>query len=176
VLPVVKFVPVRVTRMLALPRTPVLGAIEVSVGAGGAITVNVTALLVPPDVVTVTFLAVSAAVLAIVKVAVTVVGFTTVRLLTVTPLPDTFTADAPVRLVPVKVTPATVVPRTPVVGAIEVSVGAGTVPWNSTAPTSMLDLAMSGLLLPKKSVLGAAAYVGDVTGMTSIAGESAAGA
>ena len=63
----VRLVPVRVTGT-AVPRKPVLGAIEASVGP---ITVNVTVLLVPPGVVTLTFLAVIAAVFEIAKFAVT---------------------------------------------------------------------------------------------------------
>jgi hypothetical protein len=66
----VRFVPVSATGT-AVPRTPVLGAIEVTVGAGGAVTVNVTLPVVPPGVTTLTFLAVSPAVAVIVKVAVT---------------------------------------------------------------------------------------------------------
>jgi hypothetical protein len=66
----VRLVPVRVTGTV-VPRKPVVGAIEVS---AGPITVNVTVLLVPPGVVTLTFLApppVRFAVAEIVKVAVT---------------------------------------------------------------------------------------------------------
>jgi hypothetical protein len=65
----------------------------------GPNTVNVTALVVPSGVTTVTFLAPVAAVVPeeIVKVAVTVVSLRTARLLTVTPVPDTLMADAPVR-------------------------------------------------------------------------------
>jgi len=121
------------------------------------VTVNVTELLVPFGVVTVTFLAVSGAPAPIVKVAVIVVLLTTTRALTVTPVPDTFTAVAPVRFVPVRVT-GTAVPRTPEVGAIEARVGGGP-GWSSTAPTSTAGLFAVFLGLPKKSVLGANAYV-----------------
>lgn len=130
----VRRVPVRVTGTVVL-RVPDVGVIEVSVGP---ITVNVTALLVPPGVVTVTFLAVVAAEAVIVNVAVICVALTTVTLLTVKPVPDTVTAVAPVKLVPVRVT-ATAEPRTPVLGAIDVSVGAFVAPpppVNSTAPGS----------------------------------------
>jgi len=75
-----------------VPRTPTLGAIEVNVGAGRAMMVKLTALLVPPlpaVVVTVTFLAPAVAVELIVKVALTCESLTTVRPLTVTPPPDT---------------------------------------------------------------------------------------
>lgn len=152
VLPVgVKLVPIRVTGKL-VPRAPDEGVIEVSVGAGGAITVNVTALLVPLGVVMVTLLAVGAAKTGMAKVAVTVVLLTTVMPVIVMPSPDMVIPVAPVRLVPVNVT-GTEVPRSPEVGAIEVSVGNGTVIWTSTAPTS--TPAPEGLGLPKKSVEGA---------------------
>jgi hypothetical protein len=55
-----KFVPVRVTATL-LPCFPLTGEIEVSVGAG-VLTVKVTGLVVPAEVVTVTSLAPAAAV------------------------------------------------------------------------------------------------------------------
>lgn len=119
-----------------------------------ALTVNVTVLLVPPGVVTVTVLAEMVAVAEIVKFAVTVVELTTVMLLTEMPVPDTFTADVPARFVPVKVT-GTTVPRWPLLGEIEVSVGAGTFDTNSTAPTSTKPLVF--LRVPKKSSAGAAA-------------------
>jgi len=120
----VRFVPVRVIGTVA-PCAPEVGAIEVSVGAPGEVTVNVTVLLGPPGVVMVTVRAETVAVPAIVKVAVAVVALTTVRPLTVTPVPETATAVAPVRFVPVSVT-GTLVPRTPEIGEIELSVGAGT--------------------------------------------------
>jgi hypothetical protein len=160
--PAMKLVPVRVTET-AVPRRPALGAIEVSVGAGGATTVKVTGLVAPAGVVTVTFLAVSVAVGAIVKVAVTVVALTAVTPLTVMPPPDTVTAVAPVRSVPVIVT-GTMVPCAPVGGAIEVTAPTP-LPWNSTAPTSnRFGTLGSGLELPKKSVLGATAKVGEELG------------
>lgn len=166
-------VPVRVTVMAAPPRTPELGAIEVSVGTGGGITVNVTALLVPLGVVTVTFLADNAAVAAIVKVAVTVLESTTVTPETAMFPPDTVTAVAPIRFAPVRVT-GTILPRTPVAGVMEVRVG-GVLRY-STAPISIAVPATSGLGLPKKSVFGAAVKFGDVTGIWSITGEPTAGA
>jgi hypothetical protein len=58
--PMTKFVPVSVTGT-ALPCTPLVGLIEVSVGGGG-LTVNVSVLEVPPAVVTLTVCAPSAAV------------------------------------------------------------------------------------------------------------------
>jgi len=118
-------------------------------------TVNVTVLLVPAGVVTLTVLAERVAVFEIVKVVVTVVELT-VKAPTVIPVPDTFTDVAPVRFVPVKVT-GTMVPRAPDVGAIEVSVGGpvATPPVNSTAPASTALLPF--LEVPKKSRLGASA-------------------
>ena len=108
-------------------------------------TVNVTALVTPPGVDTVTFLAVVAVrLLVIVKVAVTVVALTATRLLTVTPGPGAMLmAKAPLRLVPTKVT-GTAVPRNPVLGVIDVSVGAATVLANSTAPASTALLVFRG--------------------------------
>jgi len=130
--PAVKLLPVSVTATglaaAGVRRNPEAGEIEVRIGVPGATIVNVTALVLAPEaVVTVTFLAVSAAVAEIVKVASIVVSFTTVKLVTVTPLPpppppppDTLTAVAPVRPVPVSTT-AWVVPRAPVLGMIEVN-------------------------------------------------------
>ena len=138
----VRLVPLKVTLTL-VRRAPELGTIEVRTGAGGAVTVNVTGLEVPPGVETLTFLAVTAAVLVMVKVAVTVVSLTTTRLLTATPVPDTLIRKAPVRLVPVSVT-GTAVPRRPVLGTMEVRVGAAAVLKNSTAPASTALLAFLG--------------------------------
>ena len=100
---VVKFVPVRVTGT-DLPRTPVLGATEVSVGIGGAITVNASVFVAPIGVVTLTFLRVRPAVAEIVNVAVAVMSLTTVSPLTVIPPPTPVIAVAPVKPRPVKVT------------------------------------------------------------------------
>jgi hypothetical protein len=170
----VRFVPVKVTLTL-VPCAPVLGAIEVRVGPN---TVNVTALLVPFGVVTVTFLVVSPAVVVIEKVAMISESLTTVIEVTVTPAPETFTEVAPARAtrsLPIKVT-ATFVPRSPVLGVIEDSFGPLALFRNSTAPTSNLfGTAGSGLGLPKKSVLGVTAKVGELVGMASIIGEPAAG-
>jgi hypothetical protein len=130
----VKSVPVSVTVNPAPPRACEAGLIDVKVGDT---TVKVTALLVPPGVVTVTFLSFRLALPEIVNVAVTVVSFTTVTPLTVMPFPDTCTAVAPVRFVPVSVT-ANDVSRDPVAGAIDINFGAGTAaPMNSTAPMSI---------------------------------------
>jgi hypothetical protein len=100
------------------------------------------------------FLAEGVAVAAIVKVAVKVVEFTAVTLLIVMPPPFMVNDDVPARLVPVMVT-GTTKPRIPVFGVTPVSVGAGIVPWNSIAPMSIPVLFTSGLLFPKKSVVGA---------------------
>jgi hypothetical protein len=121
----VKLLPVIVTGIV-VPRTPELGVIDDTVGASGFTTVNVTALVAPAGVLTVTFLGESVAVGVIVKVAVTVVAFTAVKALTVTPVPVTVIAVAPVRPAPLMVT-GTLVPRAPVGGATEVSVGPVTV-------------------------------------------------
>jgi len=99
----VRLVPVRVTGTVA-PCMAAAGLIAVSVGAETIITVNVTLLLVPLGVVTVTFLAPVAALPPMARLAVTEVALTTLILLAVTPVPDTLTALAPVRLVPVSVT------------------------------------------------------------------------
>jgi len=63
-----RFVPVRVTVLIVVPRTPEAGLMPVSVGAS-EVTVNVTVLVVPFGVVTLTVLAANGAVAEIVKVA-----------------------------------------------------------------------------------------------------------
>ena len=112
----VKPVPVRVAKTAA-PRRPELGVIEARVGVPGVTTVNVTGLLAPPAVLTVTFLAVSAAVAEIVKVASIVVSLITVKPPTVMPPPVTVIPVEPVNPVPVRIT-GTLVPLAPVVGEI----------------------------------------------------------
>lgn len=129
----------------------------------------------PPLLVTVTFLAVSPAPLAITQDAVTVVGvFVPVGVQVMLP-PLIVTVVALLRFVPVSVT-ATVVPRTPDVGKIEVSVGgtqpapAPGAPRNSTAPGSKQPSpVVSALGLPKKSRGGC----GCADGMLSMAAVSA---
>jgi len=128
----VRLVPVSVTGTVA-PCRPELGLIVVSVGAGTVVTVNVTLPLVPPGVVTVTFLAPRAALPPMAKLAVTEVALTTLTPLTVTPVPDTLTALVPVRFVPVRVT-GTVAPCAPVLGLIVVSVGGGIVVTVNVTP------------------------------------------
>jgi hypothetical protein len=149
----VGIVNVRVRTPATVVSVPLVAEVKLTIPA---FTVNVTVLLVPPGVVTLTFLGVAAAVAEIVKFAVTEVSLTTVMALTVMPVPDTVIADVPVRFVPVSVT-GTVVLRLPEVGEIEVRVGADTPPplVNSTAPTSTALLVF--LAVPKKSKLGAAA-------------------
>jgi hypothetical protein len=120
-----KLVPVSVTGTL-VPRTPVLGVIEVRVGLA---TVNVEVVLVPFDVVTTaTLLDPAGAVLAMLRVAVIVVELTTLKVpvATVTPVPSPVSPVAPAKLLPVSVT-GTLVPLRPVLGVIEVSVGCTTV-------------------------------------------------
>jgi hypothetical protein len=108
-----------------VPTCPEVGErpVMASVGADG-VTVNVTALLVPPLVVTRTFAAPSAALAAMVRVAVIWVTLATTTLLT--PIPGLLTATvAPeTKLAPVRVT-GTLAPCTPVAGLRDVSVGAG---------------------------------------------------
>ena len=79
-------------------------------------------LLVPPGVVTLTFLTVRVVVAVIAQLALTVVAVGVPVTVQVMPPPDTFTALVPVKLVPVRVT-GMLVPRAPVAGVIEVNVG-----------------------------------------------------
>lgn len=125
-----RLLPLMVTGTI-VPRTPDVGLMPVSVGTG-AVTVNVTVLVVPSGVVTLTVLVVVAAVEAMVKTATTWESLTTPMSLTVTPVPDTLIADAPVRCVPLSVTFTNVgfvgeLPRRPEFGMIEVRVGLTTV-------------------------------------------------
>jgi hypothetical protein len=124
VAPATKLVPVKVTPT-AFPATPVFGCTSVNVGgcAGGACTVNVCALLVPPVVVTVTLRAVAAAFAAMVNVTVKLVGPVTFGVPTVMPVPLTATVVPPImKFVPVNVTP-TAFPATAVFGCTFVNVG-----------------------------------------------------
>jgi len=116
-----KFVPVRVTGTL-VPCTPAVGLMEVS--AGGAWTVNGMALEVPPEVITETFCAPSAAPAEICNTAVMLVALATTTLAAVTPVPPKFTVAPVMKFVPVSVT-LTLVPWAPMVALSEVSVGAG---------------------------------------------------
>ena len=79
-----KLMPVRVTAWV-VPASPVVGLIEVR-PIGGTVTVKVTALLVPPAPVTVTFPAPAVAPAAMLRVAVIVVALVTVKPVTMTPV------------------------------------------------------------------------------------------
>lgn len=128
-------VPVSVTGTV-VPRTPVVGLIEASVGP---VTVNGTVLLVPPGPVTVTVLAPSVAPAVIVKVAVTEVSLATLMALAVTPVPEMVTPVVPARPLPVRVT-VSLVPLAPVLGAIEVSTGPVTVNPIVAVPPGVVTL------------------------------------
>src|SRR5438309_881542 len=97
-------------------------AVSVGVAAVGT-TVNVTALLVPTEVVTVTSCEPPTAVELMMKVAVAVVDVETATLLAVTPVPaETVMPDT--KLVP-KIATFTDDPAAPKVGRMEVRVGTG---------------------------------------------------
>jgi hypothetical protein len=118
----VKLVPVMVT-LTVVPGEALLGLIETSVGlAGGGLTVNDCAPLVPAAVLTVTLRAPVAALEAMVNVAVMVVALTTVIAEAVTPVPLIAMVAPEAKLVPVSVTP-TAEPGDPLPDAMEVSVG-----------------------------------------------------
>jgi len=121
--------PFSVIPKAALPATPLLGEIDVSDGAGGLI-VNVTALLVEPEFVTVTLCGPVAAPLAMANVAETVVA---VELTPVMVMPGIGLMLAPLRLEPFSVTPNDAPPATPLLGEIDVSAGAGGLIVNVTA-------------------------------------------
>ena len=138
----VRLLPVIVmaTAVAAGPRTAALGAIVVNVGAGRAMTVNGTALLVPPGAVAVMFLAEPMAVELIVKVAFTWVSLSTEIWLKQIPPPpvlpvghpppppppppppDTLIAVVPVSPLPKRLN-GIVCPRTAWVGEAEPSTG-----------------------------------------------------
>ena len=115
-----KFEPVSVTLTL-LPAAPLLGVMELNVGAMEVI-VNTTELLTPPAVVTVTF-AEPEALAEIANVAVISVALTMVTLLIVTPGFVELTIEPAMKLVPVSVTVA-LVPANLVLGLMAVRVGA----------------------------------------------------
>jgi len=94
--------------------------------------VKVTALLVPPVVVTVTLVGPGVALPAMVKVAVICVALSTLTLLTDTPLLLVFTVAPEMKFVPVRVT-GTVVPCAPLLGLTEVRVGPVEMMVNVTA-------------------------------------------
>ena len=137
--PAVKLLPVRTTATglaaAVVRRKPEAGVIEERIGVPGFTTVKVTGVVVPAGAVTVTFLAVSAAVGGMVKFALMVVSLVTVKVTVMPPPPPpplTLTAVAPVRLMPVSVT-AWVVPLAPVLGMIENNPAGGTVTVKVTA-------------------------------------------
>jgi hypothetical protein len=138
----VKFVPDRVTGTARVPlagRFAEFGLMEVSVGAGGTVTVNGVVPVVPIGVTTAMFLGVVLAVAEMLIWAATVVphvpvvpaahGSSTVTLpaTRVIPFPRPDSDVAPVRLVPVNVKLRALLPRSPVVGLTPVSVGPSTV-------------------------------------------------
>ena len=100
----VRFAPVMVTGTANVPVAGCVaefGLIAVRVAPS---TVNGTVLLVPPAVVMLTVLAVSAAVVEMVKFTFAVVGLRTVRPLTVMPLPTPLMAVVPVKPLPKRLT------------------------------------------------------------------------
>src|ERR1017187_9612546 len=120
VAPGMKLAPDKVPGTVA-PCAPFDGLMELMVGTAG-ITVKDTGPLIPPEVVTVTFVPPSVALAAILKVAVICVALTTVTPLTVTPALATLTVAPEMKPVPVKVT-RTVAPRARLDGLIEVTFG-----------------------------------------------------
>jgi hypothetical protein len=100
--------------------------VGVTLTTGAAFTVNVSALVVPPVVVTVTDRAPAVAPVETANVAVIDVALATVTLLTVTPLALTATVAPATKFVPVNVT-APLVPAVIDAGLTLVSVGAATV-------------------------------------------------
>jgi hypothetical protein len=141
VAPVTKFVPVSVIEATVVPATPVFGEICVNVGEDGiaAVIEKVTALVVPPAVVTVTFRFPVVAAASIMKLVVSCVPLVTVTVPTVTPVPLTATVAPVTKLVPVNVTEASIVPAAPVFGEICVNVGAAGIPAVMVNVTALLD-------------------------------------
>ena len=88
-----RLVPVSVTGTV-VPRRPEFGAMLVNAGGRGTVTVNVTALLVPPPVVTVIVRAVVSAVALMRQFALTVVAVGDPVIVQFTPVPETFTEVA----------------------------------------------------------------------------------
>ncbi len=113
--PVTKFEPGIVT-FTDCPKLPCCGlGGPVIVGADAVLTVKVTPLLVPADVVTVTVSLPAGAVPAMVRVALIRVELTTLTPLAVTPVPLTATVAPLAKFVPVKVM-GTLLPGTPLPG------------------------------------------------------------
>ena len=125
VAPVTKPVPVRVNVKAAPPAVAEVGAAEVRVGAEAALIVNDTEADVPPPgagFVTVTGAVPAAAISAAVIAAVNCVAFTNVVVLAA---PLNFTTDVETKPVPFTVRVKAAPPAVALVGAREVSVGAG---------------------------------------------------
>src|SRR5215831_883133 len=99
--------------------------------------VNVTALLVPLEVVTVTLWGPVAALAAMAKVAVTEFA---VEVAGVMVMPGMALMVAPDRLLPLRVMPKLALPVTPLVGLMEVSAGAGGLMVNVTALLAPLEV------------------------------------
>jgi hypothetical protein len=140
-----KLLPVSVTETL-LPGTPLLGLIEASVGAP-TVTVNVTGALLPLVVVTITLAGPVVALAAMVNVAVICVGPVTLTPLTATPGLLTETVAPERKLAPVRVTVDTVAPWGPLVGLIELTLGAGGLTVNVTGglvPLAVVTLTLAG--------------------------------
>lgn len=120
----VRLAPVKVTATV-VPRTPVSGAIEVSVAPDTVKGTELLAAAAPATLTVTLWAAVVEAVAEMVKVALSVVGLATDTPLTVIPPPETATVVSPAtKLVPVSVT-GTTEPRAPEGGLIEVNVGVG---------------------------------------------------
>jgi hypothetical protein len=120
VAPLTKLAPDSITGTEA-PCIPLPGESEDSVG-GGDVTVNVTTLLVPTEVITYTLSGPMVAVALRVKVAVICVEFTTTILLCLAPSPISLSVIGAVKFVPVSVT-FTEVPGDPLLGETLLTVG-----------------------------------------------------
>jgi len=161
----------------AVPRAPVGGLIEASVGVGGAITVKATELLTPPGAVTVTFLAVAAAPAVKVKLALTWLSLTTVMPLTVTPPPGTVTAVVPVNPVPKILTAIAPSPRRPADGEIELSTGPSTVyVCGLLVPAGLVTVMLRGPIAAPTVVLKVALICVGLTKVTPVMVRPLAGA
>lgn len=125
-----KLVPVRVTATL-LPWLALVGLMEMSVGGGA--TVNVTALVVPFGVVTVTAWGPRVALAAITKVANRKLLFEMVGFITITPAPPKLMVRGLTKPVPKNET-GTDAPCAPLAGMMEVSVGGPALTVNICVP------------------------------------------
>ena len=148
--PAMKLAPVRVTGTLA-PWAPLFGLTELRVGAE-EVTVKVADPLVPAEVVTVTFVAPTVALAAIVNVAVIWVELTTLTLLTVTPALATLTEAPATKLAPVRVT-GTPAPWAPLFGLTEARVGAEEVTVKVAAPLVPAEVVTVTFVAPTVALL-----------------------